>query len=192
MANFDKCIDPLIKREGGYVNHPNDRGGPTKYGITIGALKSWRKKEVTANDVKNLTIAEAKKIYKSNYWDKLNLDKVAYQGIAEIAFDQAVNRGWKTGAKALQKCVNIIKKANKQTLLTVDGAIGPKSLNAISRLTASEAVDVVFEQVKESQINYVGIVRRNSSQMVFLLGWINRSHELLDTAKANVKELYSK
>ena len=32
--DVDELIDALIDREGGYANHPSDRGGPTNFGIT--------------------------------------------------------------------------------------------------------------------------------------------------------------
>ena len=34
MKHIDAMITDVIRREGGYVNHPADKGGPTKYGIT--------------------------------------------------------------------------------------------------------------------------------------------------------------
>ena len=180
MENFNLVIAGLLKREGGYVNHPADKGGPTNFGITLATLKAWRKKTVTATDVKNMTVTEAKQIYKANYWDKLNLDKVSYLNIAAIAFDQAVNRGPKPAGKAIQSSVNVIKKATGQTLLVVDGDIGPKSLNGITRLDGYQAERVCAEMIKEAQLNYVSIVRRNPSQIVFLTGWMNRTHELFD------------
>ena len=43
-TDTDRIIDGLIVAEGGYVDHPADRGGPTKYGITRKTLAAWRKR----------------------------------------------------------------------------------------------------------------------------------------------------
>ena len=32
--SIEQMIDDVIRREGGYVDHPRDRGGPTNFGIT--------------------------------------------------------------------------------------------------------------------------------------------------------------
>ena len=33
-SNFESSLDILLGHEGGYVNHPEDPGGRTNYGIT--------------------------------------------------------------------------------------------------------------------------------------------------------------
>lgn len=80
---FEKCIQFVLEKEGGYVNHPNDPGGETKYGIS--------KKAFPDLDIKNLTIEQAKRIYFQNYW---------LRGASSLSwplnlcfFDCAVNQG---------------------------------------------------------------------------------------------------
>ncbi len=109
MANFTKAITKVLKKEGGYVNNPADRGGETYKGIArkyhqnaamwvlidkykdeCGGVNSTFKKKLD-ND-KNIT-NDVKKIYKTNYWDKFKLDTVYNQKVAEQIFDDAVNRG---------------------------------------------------------------------------------------------------
>ena len=63
----EDIIDGIIKREGGYVNNPADRGGPTKFGITLKTLKAWRGSPVTAWGVEGLGEDEAREIYESEY-----------------------------------------------------------------------------------------------------------------------------
>ncbi len=60
-------LEALLKREGGYVHHPADRGGPTHYGITLATLARWRGHPVTAADVRALHKAEAAAIYRLWY-----------------------------------------------------------------------------------------------------------------------------
>lgn len=91
---FDSFIDKLLKREGGYVNDPDDRGGETKYGIS--------KKANPDVDIASLTIDAAKSIYKSRYWDAIGADGLPAD-MRELAFDAAVNHGVGWTKSALKK-----------------------------------------------------------------------------------------
>lgn len=164
---FQKAMTLLLKREGGYVDHPLDRGGPTNMGITMQTLGAWRASKVTELDVQNLELEEAMKIYKSNYWNPLNLDKLNDNRLSIIFFDQAVNRGTRQVAKEMQKAVGVRK----------DGIIGPNSLSAINN---TNPILIGLNFIKYSQIYYTKIVGNRPSQMVFLKGWLNRTHHLLD------------
>jgi hypothetical protein len=64
----DEMIDDILAREGGFVNHPADRGGPTNFGVTQATLASWRGREATIDDVRSLTIDEARDIYRTKYY----------------------------------------------------------------------------------------------------------------------------
>jgi len=63
----DEIIDGILVHEGGYVNHPADRGGPTNYGITQTTLARWRNGPVSVEDVQALTVEEARTIYRALY-----------------------------------------------------------------------------------------------------------------------------
>lgn len=65
---FSKVMQFISRWEGGFVNHPNDPGGATNFGITIGTLSRWRGHSVTVDDVRNLTREEANQIYREYYW----------------------------------------------------------------------------------------------------------------------------
>ena len=54
---IEALITRVIEREGGYVNHPADAGGPTRYGITLAALHDWRRAPVGAADADHLATA---------------------------------------------------------------------------------------------------------------------------------------
>lgn len=173
MSNFYQLIDHVLEAEGGYSNHPNDKGGPTNFGIILSTLRSWRRNpNLQASDVKNLDIDEAREIYKARYWDPLSLDAVESMVVADIIFDQGINRGTKTIAKQVQKACN--KLGSK---LVIDGDIGPRSIEAINGHYEEALWNEIF---KGAQHSYISIVKRNPSQIVFLTGWINRTHKLLD------------
>lgn len=90
--NYNECLNRLLKDEGGYTNHPDDKGGPTNYGITIADYRKYVKADATALDVKNMRLEEAKSIYKKRYWDAIDADNLP-SGIDYLWFDYGVNSG---------------------------------------------------------------------------------------------------
>lgn len=84
MTNFDRAFAVVVGIEGGYVCDPKDPGGATKFGIS--------KRQYPDLDIANLTVDQAKVIYKRDYWDSHSLDSLEY-GKALLVFDTAVNGG---------------------------------------------------------------------------------------------------
>lgn len=124
MANYNIAYNKVIKVEGGYVNDPDDAGGETYMGISrkfnpnakfwkvIDEIKSINKnitnKEMNTILKKNNSIVgEIKNIYKNKYWDKLYLDNLNSQKIAEELFDTAVNMGVSVAVKILQNSLRV-------------------------------------------------------------------------------------
>ena len=91
-SNFDKCFQWLMVDEGGYTNDPADSGGATKWGITIIDYRKYIKKDATPEDVKTLTQAQAKAIYKSKYWDAVGGDSLP-SGVDNACFNYGVLAG---------------------------------------------------------------------------------------------------
>lgn len=166
---FDSCLSHTLKIEGEeFVNHPVDRGGATKFGITKATLSSYRGVEVSDKDVFDLTLEEAAKIYELRYWNTMRLDRVRSKDVALILFDQGVNAGPTTAVKLLQKVLN---ESFREKLL-VDGVLGNKTDVAIA--TAPEA-KLCRKLIQAAQLRYVDICVSNPSQLVFLKGWLNRT-----------------
>jgi len=84
MDYFEPIVKFVLEREGGYINHPADPGGETKYGIS--------KRAYPMEDIKNLTVERAKFLYKRDYYDKAVDEKMTF-GQAAFMFDTAVNMG---------------------------------------------------------------------------------------------------
>lgn len=101
-ANYQDCLNRLLKDEGGYTNHPLDPGGPTNFGITLTDYRKYINKNGVAEDVKNMSVTDAKSIYKSKYWDAINGDTLP-SGVDYTCFDYAVNSGLGRPRKALQR-----------------------------------------------------------------------------------------
>lgn len=100
--NFNDCLTRLLKDEGGYTNNPVDPGGPTNFGITLTDYRKYINFKGTAVDVKNMTVDQAKAIYKSKYWDALDCDNLS-SGVDYTCFDYGVNSGLGRPRKALQR-----------------------------------------------------------------------------------------
>jgi len=121
---FDRAVDLVISLEGGFVDHPRDPGGATKYGISQRAFP--------AVAIINITIAQAKEHYKNSYWDKMACDKLPH-GLDMMVFDMAVNHGVDTAASILQKILNV----------TPDGVIGSATLAALQGKRVPELIEMV-------------------------------------------------
>lgn len=120
---FQSCVAFTLGEEGGYVDNPFDKGGPTNLGITQAALAHFRGHAATPQDVFNLTVEEARRIYMANYWNPIRGDDLP-PGLSLAVFDFAVNSGPSRAVKELQRCL---------PLTEVDGALGPRTLAAIAK-----------------------------------------------------------
>jgi lysozyme family protein len=155
-GDFHSAVSWLLQQEGGFVNHPSDPGGATKYGITLDTLSRWRKKPVEPDDVKILDVKEAMAIYKEWYWDKVQGDKLPH-GLSFVVFDCAVNQGTDRAARFLQEVLHV----------TVDGVIGPKTIAMISKFP----LDFVIKDFQIRRINhYIGLPHYSQ----FGKGWLRR------------------
>lgn len=169
MSNFERVLEFLFDNEGGFSDHPLDRGGKTNLGITLNFLRKY-KPNATEQDLRNLTHAEAADIYKQEFWDKNRLDELPFP-LSMLVFDQAVNSG-NNGIKNIQRAV-----FGATALTKIDGIMGNMTIEAIKGLDP-RATSLSF--IKEVQHFYVRLVARDTSQIVFLKGWLNRSHKYLD------------
>lgn len=159
---IESLISKVIEREGGYVNHPNDHGGPTNWGITQATLAAWRKQPVTAFQVQTLSQTEARHIYRDQYFR--GLEDVTNPEVLEFLFDYAMNSGTRRAVKALQTVLGV----------TADGEFGPISKAALAKV---DQATLYWPLVCERLDNFMRIAARDPSQVVFLEGWANRVRE---------------
>lgn len=169
--NVDALIDDVLRREGGYVNHAADRGGPTNYGITQATLSSWLKRPATISDVMSMPEATARDIYKANYFLAPGYDAISDAALQALMFDFAVNSGPGAATKALQTALQ------KMGLYpgTIDGAIGPQTRQALRGVT--NWPELYFRVKCERYELYLRFIGRDPSQAVFAAGWANRMDE---------------
>ncbi|MCF4671951.1 N-acetylmuramidase [Acinetobacter baumannii] len=174
--NIEQYLDELIKREGGYVNNPADRGGETKYGITEAVARTNGFK----GNMKDLPLDVAKAIYKKQYWTDPRFDQVNVISslVAEELLDTGVNCGVEFAKPLLQRALNLLNNNGKAGWLdlSVDGIYGPATLNAlknylVKRGKEGEKVLVRVLNIMQGQ-RYIEICERNPKQEQFFYGWI--------------------
>lgn len=177
-----KLIAEVIEREGGYVNHPADRGGPTNWGITIAVARDYG----YTGDMRALPRSTAAKIYADRYWHSLMLDDVAAmcQDLAMVLFDFGVNSGPTRATKYLQVQLNVLNdRARHYQDMEEDGAFGATTLarlKSYESLRGTEGLDVLSHTVNAERIVFCrGLAQRNESQEAFAYGWFRRVVELL-------------
>ena len=166
MAEFEKYIDKLLLLEGGFAKLKNDKGGATKYGVT---LQTWKEfgydkdgdGDIDEEDIKKLTPEEAKMIAKKVFWDYFKADQIQNQSIAEFIADWGYNSGRTTIARKVQTLMG----------LKADGIFGTITLGKIN----SSNQETLFNLLKQSRLDFVKkIVEHEPTQSVFYKGWVNR------------------
>lgn len=166
----------LEQREGGtYTDNGADRGGPTRWGITLATLAADRGRPTTAADVAALTEDEARSIYRRRYVLEPGLAKVADPQVRGLLVDCAILHGPKNAVRFLQRAVGVMD----------DGVFGDRTLAALRLLNPPQLWDRIFAE----RIAFVGrIITDNLTDVdhdgipdntEFAKGWFNRFADIL-------------
>jgi len=199
---YAAAVRELFEIEGGYVDDPADRGGATKYGISLRFLKAEGAfdedgdgvadfdldfdGDIDGVDIRNLTPADARVLYHRCFWQTIGADRLP-RPLGEAVFDQAVNGGLIAARKLLQRALNLClmeatkAKASAPPPLAVDGGIGAETLAAVSwvlRYPAQGMPTLIAAYRDAVRDRYRAIARRNPSQQRFLRGWLARAERL--------------
>jgi lysozyme family protein len=118
-TSFPGAVALVLAHEGGFVDHPRDPGGATRFGITRNTLAAARGRPATRADVRALAREEAETIYRRHYWNPVRGDDLP-AGIDLATFDLAVHSGPTRAALTLQGVLGV----------PADGAVGPRTLAA--------------------------------------------------------------
>lgn len=149
---FEQSVQIVLMHEGGFVAHPKDPGGVTKYGIS--------KRAFPKEDIANLTLEKAKELYKKHYWDMCECDRLP--GFARLmVFDCAVNQGVVRAATFLQRLGKV----------KVDSIIGPKTIASVAQI---DPMDFIFHY----QDHRFNAYTSNPNWSVFGKGWIKRLNHI--------------
>lgn len=166
---FTECLPFILKEEGGYSNLAADRGGATNKGIIQSEYDHYRAiHNELKQSVKNLSDQEVQDIYRNEYWNAAHCGELP-KPIDLVTFDGAVNHGTKRAIIFLQRAVNT----------TDDGVFGPATAAALQHdLQVNSCYEIAYRIIKEREQFYRDIVAHDSSQTVFLNGWLNRMKDL--------------
>lgn len=169
-TGFEKAFYYILSVEGVTLSREEyDKGLISKFGITLGAWSEFTKKQASFDDIKNLTLTQAKRFYRA-YWDALKLDRVKSLDVAISIFDQCVHRGRFGGTEMTQRFLN----------LRPTGIMTDQTLEAINSVEPDEFITGYF---KHAQRSYLKIVEKDQTQMKFLKGWFERTYKILDSLK---------
>ena len=167
MATINILSPFILSWEGKkYTNNPTDKGGPTKYGVT---LDTWKKHGrdldgdgvITEEDVKLITEADATRVMKEQYWDLVHADEIHSQSIANLIVDFVWGAGRKNAVTIIQEVVGVER----------DGIMGNITIGAIN---AQDPVDLFNRLHARRQVYYQNVVKAHPEQATFLKGWLRR------------------
>jgi len=172
---FERAFREVLELEGVFSNHASDRGGKTKYGITEGTWEGYVKAKQVANPcrIEDLSVAQAKAVYRWGYWDHLGLDSMPPLVAMEL-FDAGVNCGPGAAVRFLQWGYNAVRR-REDVALEVDGKLGPKTLKAVWGLANLGHEKALVTAMNIYQGNhYIRLAEQFPSQRDFMRGWMKR------------------
>lgn len=155
----DEALDRLLLHEGGLVDHPADPGGLTNFGIS--------KRAYPHLDIRNLTKAGAKVVYRRDYFDKPKLAQIADPGLQEQVFDVAVNSGPGRAFRFLHGVVG-----------TPEAPFWTPALRAaLAKISAPAQWQLLRDAYLAARVRFFqGLAARKPPMRAFLKGWLRRAH----------------
>ena len=176
VVDVDQLIDAVIDREGGYVDHSADKGGPTCFGITQAVARAHG----YAGPMRQLPRSEAAGIYRRIYWLRPRLDEVALRSgrLAAELFDTGVNMGPAVAITFLQRALTALNRGGRDYAdLTPDGRLGAATLGALDTFLTvrgrSSGETVLFRALEALQgERYLRLAERRPANEAFLYGWL--------------------
>jgi lysozyme family protein len=163
---FNEALKFTLKWEGGYVNHPNDYGGATNYGITQRVYDSWRRSGGGRKylPVKDITQGEVTNIYYNKYWLPSKAGTMERR-LGVVHFDTAVMSGVVGATQFLQEALG----------LEPDGIWGPATQREFEQCNG---VGLAYAYVSYRRYYRHKRVEEDPTQGEFLKGWLNRDNDL--------------
>ena len=167
--NWTECLAQILKAEGGFANLKHDSGGMTNMGVTKKTYENWVGREVTEQEMRDLTVEDVAPIYKDRYWNRVRCDELV-DGADLLLFDLSVHSGPRRSVKIAQQTAGTV----------VDGLIGPKTIAAINAMDQTEFI-------KKFSENRLEFYKRIEAWKHFENGFRNRVKKTQIAAQQMVK-----
>lgn len=173
--NINRLIDALIEREGGYSNHPADRGGATRWGITEAVARAAG----YCGAMTALPREVARSIYRQRYWDGPGFGRVAEVSarIAGELFDTGVNMGPAVACGFLVRALNGLNRGGRDyadvpaSPVVDDGVM--QALRAFMARRGAAGETVMLRALEAQQgARYLALAERRPANEAFLYGWL--------------------
>ncbi|ANZ50079.1 putative peptidoglycan domain protein [Erwinia phage vB_EamM_Parshik] len=175
--SMEGIIAAKVNIEAGYVNNPNDLGGPTNFGIT----QATARENGYTGDMRNLTRQMALDIYKKGWWDRMRLDRILAWNplLADRMFDFGINAGRANCIKSLQRILNVLNRQGKLYAdISADGGIGPATMTALEGFLKARGTDgfnrLMFALTSHQVSYYTEISEKRVQNEEFTYGWYDR------------------
>lgn len=175
---YQEIINRVLKHEGGFINHKNDPGGATKWGVSLRWLQKQSDSDlidgdldndgdIDVDDIKEVDKEDASRFYYKNWWNRHNYSSYE-KPVGEKLFDMAINMGSEQAHKLLQRALNMLGED-----LVVDGIIeGPNTQESLTRHDAQQIVDALCD----TQLDfYQSLVEQDDKYAAFIEGWTKRA-----------------
>ena len=181
-VSVDVLIEAVIGREGAYSNHPADRGGPTRWGVTEQVARAYGYKGDMRVYPRELAIV----VYREIYWRKPGFAAVAVRSpaLAEELFDIGVNMGPVVAGTMFQRCLNVLNQGGAHYGdVVADGVCGPVTIAALNSYRQRRGVEgderllVAVRSLRGAR--YIEISEQRPANEAFTYGWFGRMVELI-------------
>lgn len=198
-SDFNAAIPIVLRNEGKLENDPSDNGGITKYGISLRYIKELiatrpdlmcdydlnNSKIINDYDIANMSLLEAEKTYKEQFWDKYKIGRIKSQAVATKVFDMSVNMGERRAFKILQEACGKVcggrpvfyYKVYGTHNLAINGILNDETVEFINGLNEYDQ-ETLMELLKKISFDYYEyIANKHPTYKKFLSGWIRRARE---------------
>ena len=201
MADFDKIFESILHHEGRiFTDIKADKGGATKFGLTLATLQQLTSPSATPEDVQDLTEDDARGFY-LQLWDEARADRLEIDDKAgAYYFDAYINGGPQMANMCLQAAINHkIAAGDPSQWISVDGAVGNGTRESLQRVGGVSKLELkvqrsgyfwnnVFIGCKFGYRPERGDKPNRTNQEIFIVGWQKRNWELDDQGRTSLAD----
>ena len=166
-AKFQRCVDIVLKHEGGFTEGRGDPGGTTNYGISLRYARGQGSLfdldgdgDVDRDDILLVTPEKASIAYRDWFWRDVRGDELP-PGVDLAIFDFAVNSGASRAIRETQMALG----------LQVDGVLGPVTMAAIKATEPGTLIALICRR-------RLAFLKRLSHWSRFGVGWERRVNDI--------------